>query len=185
VQLREVVRADELLSVVAKVDSVSLIGLVVKAVAVTSRRAPLRPGARSIADVAIQRWTGSGTVAPVVHVADLTTASSLTSTLADIDTRAREGRLASRELEPASVVVVDLGSEGVAEGTVDATALHAAVLTIGAVRVQPVVEGGVVVPGRVLAITLSCDAQRIETGTAARWLARLAGLLEQPLQFLT
>jgi pyruvate dehydrogenase E2 component (dihydrolipoamide acetyltransferase) len=184
-QLRDVVRADELLNIVARVDTVSLIGLVVKAVAVTSRLVPLQRGTSSITDVAVQRRTGTGTVAPVVHVANLMTASSVTSSVAELDTRVREGRLAAGELEPASITVVDLGTEGVAEGAVDATTVHPAVLTVGAVRVQPVVEGGVLVPGRVLAITLSCDAHRIESEDAARWLAHLAGLLEQPLQFLT
>jgi pyruvate dehydrogenase E2 component (dihydrolipoamide acetyltransferase) len=185
VQLRDDVRADELLSVVSKVDSVSLMGLVVKAVAVTSRRVPLHPDASSIAAVAVQRWTRAGTVTPVVHVANLMTASSLTATLADLDARARQGRLASGELQPAFVTVVDLGTEGVAEGNLDATETHPVVLAIGAVRVRPVVDGGVLVPGRVVTVTLSCDASRIEAATAARWLAQLAGLLEQPLEFLT
>jgi len=183
-QLRDAVRADGLLAIVSGVDSVSLIALVVKAVAVAGRQMPLRPGPSAIADVAVQRWPPSGTVAPVVHVANLMTVSSLTTTLADLDARAREGRLAAGELEPASVTVVDLGTEGVAEGTLDATAAHPAVLTVGAVRVQPVVEGGVLVPGRVLAISLSCDTERIDPGAAARWLAHLAGLLEEPLRFL-
>jgi pyruvate dehydrogenase E2 component (dihydrolipoamide acetyltransferase) len=185
VRLRDVVRADELLGIVAKVDTVSLISLVVKAVAVTSRRAPLHPGQTSIVDVAVQRWTGSKTVAPVVHVANLMTVSSLTSTLNDLEARSREGRLAAAELEPASITVVDLGTEGVAEGTIDASEVHPVVLTIGAVRVEPIVDGGIVLPARVIAITLSCDANLVESGAAARWLACLAGLLEQPLQFLT
>jgi pyruvate dehydrogenase E2 component (dihydrolipoamide acetyltransferase) len=185
VQLRDDVRADELLSVVSKVDSVSLIGLVVKAVAVTSRQVPLHPDPSSIAAVAVQRWTRTGTVVPVMHVANLMTASSLTATLADLYVHAREGRLASGELEPAFVTIVDLGAEGVAEGHLDATTAHPAVLALGAVRVRPVVEGGVLVPGRVVTLTLSCDADRVEAATAARWLAHLSGLLEQPLAFLT
>jgi pyruvate dehydrogenase E2 component (dihydrolipoamide acetyltransferase) len=113
------------------------------------------------------------------------TVSSLSSTLGDLDTRAHEGRIAAGELEPASVTVVDLGTEGVAEGIVDATSVHPAVLTVGSVRVQPVVEGRSLVPGRVITLSLSCDADRIEAGAGARWLAHLAALLEQPLQFLT
>jgi pyruvate dehydrogenase E2 component (dihydrolipoamide acetyltransferase) len=164
---------------------VSLIALVVKAVAVTTRAVPLRPGTSSTTDVAIQRWTRRGTVAPIVHVANLMTVSSLTTTLADVDARVRQGRLATGELEPASVTIADLGTEGVAEGFLDATPAHPALLALGSVVVRPVVDGGRLVPGRVMTISLSCDAQRIEAATAARWLAHLAGLLEQPLQFLT
>ena len=183
--LREVVRADEVLDIVGKVDEVSLLAMVVKAVAVTSRSVALQQETTSITDVAVQRWTPAGTVAPVVHVANLMTVSSLATTLADLDSRAYEGRIATGELEPASVTVVDLGTEGVAEGVIDATSVHPAVLTVGSVRVQPVVEGRALVPGRVVTLSLSCDAQRIEAAAAARWLAHLAGLLEQPLQFLT
>jgi pyruvate dehydrogenase E2 component (dihydrolipoamide acetyltransferase) len=146
---------------------------------------PLRPETPAIADVAVQLWTASGTAAPVVHVANLMTVSSLTTTLADLHARARQGRLAAGETEPASVTVVDLGTEGVAEGFLDATATHPAVLTLGSVVVRPVVDGGHLVPGRVMTISLTCDAQRIEAAHAARWLAHLAGLLEEPLHFLT
>jgi pyruvate dehydrogenase E2 component (dihydrolipoamide acetyltransferase) len=184
-QLRELVRADEVLEIVAKVDEVSLIAMVVKAVAVTSRSVALRRDTATITDVAVQRWTPAGTVTPVVHVANLMTVSSVAATLTDLDTRAHEGRLAAGELEPASVTVVDLGTEGVAEGIIDATTAHPAVLTVGSVRVQPVVEGRALVPGRVLTLSLSCDAHRIEAVAAARWLAHLAALLEQPLKFLT
>lgn len=185
VRLREEIRADELASIVSKVDGVSLLGLVVKAVAMTSRQAPLSPSAPSIADIAVQRWTRNGVVAPVVHVAGLMTASALSATLADLDARARAGRLPSTELESASVTVVDLGTEGIAEGHVDATARQPAVLMLGTVRVQPVVDGGRVVAGRTMTLALACDADQVSAPVAARWLAHLAGLLEQPLQFLT
>jgi pyruvate dehydrogenase E2 component (dihydrolipoamide acetyltransferase) len=185
VRLREEIRADELASIVSKVDGVSFLGLVVKAVAMTSRQAPLSPSAPSIADIAVQRWTRNGVVAPVVHVAGLMTASALSATLADLDARARAGRLPSTELESASVTVVDLGTEGIAEGHVDATARQPAVLMLGTVRVQPVVDGGRVVAGRTMTLALACDADQVSAPVAARWLAHLAGLLEQPLQFLT
>jgi pyruvate dehydrogenase E2 component (dihydrolipoamide acetyltransferase) len=185
VRLREEVRARGLLSVVAQVETVSVLALVVKAVAVTSRRTPLTPGSPALTDVAVQHWTDAGTVAPVVHVASLMTASSLAVTLADLESRAQEGRLASGEPEPASVMVVDLGPEGVAEVAIDATEQHPAVLTIGAVRNAVVVEAGELVPGRVLTLSLCCDTSQVEAAAAARWFAHLVGLLEQPLRFLT
>jgi pyruvate dehydrogenase E2 component (dihydrolipoamide acetyltransferase) len=82
-------------------------------------------------------------------------------------------------------MVVDLGPEGVAEVAIDATEVHPAVLTIGAVRDAVVVEAGGLVPGRVLTLSLCCDTSRVEAVTAARWFSHLVGLLEQPLRFLT
>jgi pyruvate/2-oxoglutarate dehydrogenase complex dihydrolipoamide acyltransferase (E2) component len=179
-RLGALVRADRLLDVTGTVESVSLIGLAVKAVATTCRRVPLEAEASTIAAVAVQRRTPSGTFAPVVHVANLMTASSLTSTIANLDARGRGG-----EPEPASVLIVDLADYGVAEGAMDATQAYPAVLTIGQVRGQAVVEDGVLVPAQVLSVTLSYDANRVDVTIAARWLAELGRLLEEPLRFLT
>jgi pyruvate dehydrogenase E2 component (dihydrolipoamide acetyltransferase) len=185
VRLREEVRADALVAVVNAVEAVSLTALVVKAVAMTTRRVPLLPGISSVTDVAVQRWTEAGTVAPVVHVAGLMTASSVTSTLRGLDARVRDGRLASAELQAATVTIVDLGTFRAGEASLDATSYHPAVLALGGVREQPVVVDGAVVPAQTMTITLSCDADRIEASTAALWLTHLAKVLEQPLHFLT
>ena len=185
VRLREDVRADALVAVVNAVEAVSLTALVVKAVAMTTRKVPLLPDGPSVTDVAVQRWTEAGAIAPVVHVAGLMSASSVTSTLRGLDARVRDGRLATGELEAASVTVVDLGAFRVGEASLDAGLDHPAVLGIGAVRDQAVVENDDVVPGQTITLTLSCDADRIEASTAALWLTHLAKVLEQPLHFLT
>ena len=185
VRLREEVRADGLVNVIGVVEAVSLTALVVKAVAMTTRRVPLLPDTSSVTDVAVQRWTEAGTIAPVVHVAGLMTASSVSTTLRGLDARLRDGRVASGDLLPATVTVVDLGTFRAGEASLDATAHHPAVLAIGGVREQAVVENGAVVVGQTMTVTLSCDADRIEASTAALWLSHLAKVLEQPLHFLT
>ena len=185
VRLREQVRADGLVNVIGVVERVSLTALVVKAVAMTTRRVPLLPDASSVTDVAVQRWTEAGTIAPVVHVAGLMTATSVSTTLRGLDARLRDGRVASGDLLPATVTVVDLGTFRAGEASLDATAHHPAVLAIGGVREQAVVENGAVVVGQTMTVTLSCDADRIEASTAALWLSHLAKVLEQPLHFLT
>ena len=185
VHLREEIRADALIAVVHTVEAVSLMALVVKAVAMTTQRVPLLSGTSSVTDVAVQRWTETGTFAPVVHVAGLMTATSLTSTLRGLEARVRDARLASGELHPATVTVVDLGAFRAGEAALDATVDHPAVLGLGGVREQAVVEDGAVVPGRTMVVTLSCNSDRVEAAAAALWLAHLVKVLEQPLHFLT
>ncbi len=185
VRLREEVRADALVTVVNTVEAVSLTALIVKAVAMTTRRVPLLPATSSVTDVAVQRWTEAGTIAPVVHVAGLMTASSVTTTLRGLDVRLRDGRVTSGELQAATVTVVDLGTFRVGEASLDASADNPAILAVGGVSEKAVIEDGAVVPGRTLTVTLSCDADRIEASTAALWLTHLARVLEQPLHFLT
>jgi pyruvate dehydrogenase E2 component (dihydrolipoamide acetyltransferase) len=120
-----------------------------------------------------------------VHVAGLMTTRQITATLAHLETRTYDARSASAAADPATVTVVDLGTYGVADATLDASFVQPAVLTIGAVTDQPVVENGALVPGRVITVTLSCDTSRVDAFLAARWLAHLTELLEQPLTFLT
>ena len=55
-----------------------------------------------------------------------------------------------------------------------------AVLALGGVRDDAVVEGGVVIAGKVLTLTLSVDHEQVDDALAARWLGVLAALLERP-----
>jgi pyruvate dehydrogenase E2 component (dihydrolipoamide acetyltransferase) len=52
------------------------------------------------------------------------------------------------------------------------------------VRDEPVVQGGAVVPGKRLSMTLSCDHRVIDGAVGARFLAELRKLVEHPTQLL-
>jgi pyruvate dehydrogenase E2 component (dihydrolipoamide acetyltransferase) len=184
VRLRATVRVEQLLAARAELHGVSLIDLVVKAVAVAMRRLPELPGAASISDIAVQTWNGTQTVAPVVRVAALMTVSTLASALRDLSARARTDGIDSIELDGAAITVVDLGSYGVEEAVVDVTPARSLVLTVGAVREEPVVDAGAVVAGRVMTLTLSVDEELADAVLAARWLALLTDLIEHPIRFL-
>jgi pyruvate dehydrogenase E2 component (dihydrolipoamide acetyltransferase) len=82
------------------------------------------------------------------------------------------------------ITVLDLGTHAVAELSFDVTPSRRAVLAVGAVRDEPVVEAGVLVPGKVLALTLSIDQELADSVLAARWVTVLAELLEHPVRFL-
>jgi len=59
-----------------------------------------------------------------------------------------------------------------------------AILAVSAVRDEPVVKNGAVVPGKKLALTMSCDHRVIDGALGAEWLKALRGLLESPLRML-
>jgi pyruvate dehydrogenase E2 component (dihydrolipoamide acetyltransferase) len=61
---------------------------------------------------------------------------------------------------------------------------QAAILAVGAVRDEPVVEDGAVVPGKVMALTLSVDHRPVDGVVAARWLGVLVDLLQHPARIL-
>jgi pyruvate/2-oxoglutarate dehydrogenase complex dihydrolipoamide acyltransferase (E2) component len=78
------------------------------------------------------------------------------------------------------IPVSDPGRFGVEEAAAVVPAGLAAALAVGAVLDEPVIDGGSVVPGKVLTLTLSIRPGRVDDAQAARWLAVLVALLERP-----
>ena len=85
--------------------------------------------------------------------------------------RSRAGKLRQDELEGGSISVTNLGMYGVEEFAAIINPPHAAILAVGAVRAEPVVEDDVLVAGRVMRLTLSVDHRPVDGVLAARWLA--------------
>ncbi len=84
------------------------------------------------------------------------------------------------DLEGGSITVTNLGMFGVEEFAAIINPPHAAILAVGAVREEPVVEDGSVVPGSVMSLTLSVDHRPVDGVVAARWLAELTGSAGAP-----
>ena len=61
---------------------------------------------------------------------------------------------------------------------------QAAILAVGTVRAVAVVRDGVVAPGRLMTVTLSCDHRIVDGVLAGRFLGALKGLLEAPVALL-
>ncbi|WP_041548272.1 dihydrolipoamide acetyltransferase family protein [Nocardioides sp. JS614] len=195
--LRATVRADRLVDLRAELNEgaetrVSLNDLVVKAVAAAHARVPemnvvWTPDAvRSFSsvDVAVAVATDRGLVTPVLRDVTSLTVTAVAAKVQDLAARAREGRLKQDELEGGTISVTNLGMYGVEEFAAIINPPHAAILAVGAVREEPVVEDGAVVPGKVLTVTLSVDHRPVDGVVAARWLAAFVDLVEHPARIL-
>jgi pyruvate/2-oxoglutarate dehydrogenase complex dihydrolipoamide acyltransferase (E2) component len=81
-----------------------------------------------------------------------------------------------------SVAVTSLGSLGLERGYVAMVPYTRVPLLLapGAVRRVPVVEGGVLVPGRQLALTCTWDARLLDVDLVARVLRHIGATLEDP-----
>ena len=171
---------------------VSVNDLVVKAVAAAHQRVPemnviWTPDAvRTFAtvDVAVAVATDRGLVTPVLRDVTAQTITQVAAHTRDLAARARDGRLRQHELDGGTISVSNLGMYGVEEFAAIINPPHAAILAVGAVRDEPVVEDGAVVPGQVMTVTLSVDHRPVNGVIAARWLAALRELLENPLRVL-
>ena len=199
--VRATVRVERLLALRAELNDalaaeggpkVSVNDLVVKAVAIAHERVPdlnvtwTEDAVRRwhVADVAVAVATDRGLLTPVVRDVGSRSVSSVSAATRDLADRAREGRLRQEELEGGSITVTNLGMLGVEEFAAIINPPHAAILAVGAVRAEPVVEDGLVVPGSVMSLTLSVDHRPVDGVVAARWLGELTGLLERPVRLL-
>ena len=197
--LRATVRAGRLVALRAEINSglgesarVSLNDLVVKAVAAAHQRVPemnviWTPDAvRTFAtvDVAVAVATDRGLVTPVLRDVTAQTITQVAAHTRDLAARARDGQLRQHELDGGTISVSNLGMYGVEEFAAIINPPHAAILAVGAVRDEPVVEDGAVIPGKVMTVTLSVDHRPVDGVIAARWLAALRELLENPLRVL-
>jgi pyruvate/2-oxoglutarate dehydrogenase complex dihydrolipoamide acyltransferase (E2) component len=72
------------------------------------------------------------------------------------------------------------GRFGVEEAVVVVPTGHSAALAVGGVSDEPVIDGGAVVPGKLITLTLSVRPGRVDDVQASRWLAVLVALLERP-----
>lgn len=195
--LRSTVRAERLVALRAEINEgttarVSLNDLVVKAVAGAHAAVPemnvvWTPDAvRTFTgvDVAVAVATERGLVTPVVRDVGSLSVGGVAARIQDLAARAREGRLKQDELEGGTISVTNLGMHGVEEFAAIINPPHAAILAVGAVRDEPVIEEGAVVPGTLMTVTLSVDHRPVDGVVAARWLAALKDLLEHPVRIL-
>jgi pyruvate dehydrogenase E2 component (dihydrolipoamide acetyltransferase) len=183
VHLRATVRAESVLAVCDEVDELTVTDLVVKAVAGALLRVPDLAGGRTTADIAVAVPTHHGMATPVVRDVGSLTATAVAATLRARTDRTNTGGLTD-EVGSAAITIADLGRYGVDELSVDVTPARRAVLGVAAVREEPVVEDGVLVPGSVMSMTLSVDESLADAAVAARWFGVLIELLEHPLRIL-
>lgn len=195
--LRATVRVERLLALRAEIKEssglpISINDLLVKAVAAAHAAVPRLNCTwgpddveqHQVADIAVAVATERGLLTPVVRDVGSLTVGRLAGEIRDLADRARSGRLRQHELEGGTITVTNLGMFGVEEFAAIINPPHAAILAVGAVRDEPVVESGAVVPGKVVSLTLSVDHRPVDGVIAAQWLAALVAALERPIGLL-
>ena len=125
-----------------------------------------------------------GLIVPVLRDADRKSVSAIAAESRDLSARARDGKLRPEEFRGSTFTVSNLGMFGIEQFTAIINQPEAAILAVGAVRDEPVVRDGAVVPGKVCSLTLSSDHRVIDGAVAARFLADLKSVLEEPLRML-
>lgn len=135
-------------------------------------------------DLSVAVAVEDGLVTPVVRDADCKSVLEIAREVRDLAKRARDKKLRPEEMAGGTFSVSNLGMFGIDEFSAVINPPEGAILAVGQMRREPVVRGEAVVPGRRMAMTLSCDHRVIDGAVGAAFLAELRKLLEHPSQIL-
>ncbi len=171
---------------------ISFNDLLVKAVAVAHRRHPelnviwTDDAVRAFehVDIAVAIASERGLVTPVLRGVDTMSLTEVAEAVRAFAERADAGTLKQRELEGGTVSLSNLGMFGVEEFSAIINPPHASILSVGAIREEPVVREGGLGVGRVLHLVLSVDHRPVDGAAAAAWMRTFLSLLERPVQIL-
>ncbi|MFT3933237.1 MAG: pyruvate dehydrogenase complex dihydrolipoamide acetyltransferase [Chitinophagaceae bacterium] len=125
-----------------------------------------------------------GLLVPVVRFADTKTLSQIGVEVKEFAQKAKDKKLQPADWEGSTFTISNLGMFGVDEFTAIINPPDACILAVGGIQQIPVVKDGVVKPGNVLKVTLSCDHRVVDGATGAAFLLTLKSLLEEPLRML-
>jgi pyruvate dehydrogenase E2 component (dihydrolipoamide acetyltransferase) len=121
-------------------------------------------------------------VVPTVHDADSKSLGEIARTVKKLAARVRDGTISPPDLSGGTFTVSNLGMYGVTNFTAVINPPQAAILAVGAMEQRPVVRDGRVVARHRMGVTLACDHRILYGADAAKFLARIRELLEEPLR---
>ena len=143
---------------------------------------------KSYVNLGIAAATPRGLVVPNVKEAQDLTLVELAGALNQLTATAREGKTQPAEMSGGTFTITNVGVFGVDAGTPIINPGESAILCFGAVRKQPwvvSVDGhDEIVPRQITTLALSFDHRHIDGEKGSRFLADVAGILEDPASAL-
>jgi pyruvate dehydrogenase E2 component (dihydrolipoamide acetyltransferase) len=121
-----------------------------------------------------------GLMVPVIRHADSRPLQEVAADYAALARKVESNELSLDEVTGATFTITSLEATGVDAFTPVLNPPQAAILGVGRVRSQPVVEEGSIVPGQTTVLSLTFDHRVTDGAPAARFLDRVAQLLARP-----
>lgn len=191
IDMDEVVRARESINQVTQV-KISFNDFVVKAVATSLREHPAVNSAwlgdriryNHHIHIGVAVAVEDGLLVPVVRFADSKTLSQIAVEVKEFAKKAKDKKLQPQDWEGNTFTISNLGMFNIESFTAIINPPDACILAIGAIKQVPVVKNGMVQPGHVMKVTLSCDHRVVDGVVGSKFLNTFKALLENPIVML-
>lgn len=125
-----------------------------------------------------------GLLVPVIRFADQKSFEQIGNEVREFAKKAKDKKLQPADWEGNTFTISNLGMFGIEEFTAIINPPDACILAVGGIKDTPVVRNGVVVPGKVMKVTLSCDHRVVDGVTGSAFLQTLKMMLENPVTIL-
>ncbi len=170
----------------------SLGDFVTKAVAIALRRHPglnasYEPDAivrHGEINIGIAVALDEGLIVPVLHRTDTLGLAEIRRQSAALAVAARSKQLTTEQLTGSTFTISNLGMFGIHQFDAILNLPEVGILAVAAAERRPVVEGDKLVPGTLLAVTLTADHRAVDGAMAADFVRTIKRLLEEPAMML-
>ena len=135
-------------------------------------------------DIGVAVSTDEGLVVPVLRDADHKNFAEIEAGIADLGTKAREGKLTLEDLRGGTFTITNGGVFGSLVSTPILTVPQVAILGMHKIQERPVVVDGEVVVRPMMYLALSYDHRVIDGAEAVSFLVRIKELIEDPESLL-
>ncbi|WP_406438091.1 2-oxo acid dehydrogenase subunit E2 [Streptomyces sp. NBC_00631] len=136
-------------------------------------------------NLGIAAATPRGLIVPNIKDAHAKTLPQLAEALGELVVTARDGKTSPAAMQGGTVTITNVGVFGIDTGTPILNPGEAAILAVGAIKLQPWVHKGKVKPRQVTTLALSFDHRLVDGELGSKVLADIAAILEQPKRLIT
>jgi pyruvate dehydrogenase E2 component (dihydrolipoamide acetyltransferase) len=139
---------------------------------------------RRAIDIGMAVATPRGLLVPVVRGVDSLTLGDLAAATRDLSTRAKEGKLAPRDMEAGTFSVSNMGMLGITAFTPIINQPQVAILGVCSIEQELRLDNGQVAAHSMIGLSLTFDHRVLDGAEAALFLKSMKELLENPLVIL-
>ncbi len=125
-----------------------------------------------------------GLIVPIIFNCDRLKITDIAKKRIELVGKAREGRLSLEEISNGTFTVTNLGMYGIRSFSPIINPPQAAILAVGEIYTEPAVVNGKIKPESFMDLSVSCDHRIIDGIVGAKFLRRIAELIENPAELV-